>query len=64
MLAAGLYLNRALEEFAVESIEARLASVADVLQEEARAMLRDGAARRGSGLRHTRGARRPARASR
>ena len=42
LLAAGAYLNRALEEFAVESLEARLASVAGVLQEDARAVLREG----------------------
>jgi len=43
VLAAGLYLNHALEEFAVESLEARLASVGSVLHDEARAVLRDGA---------------------
>jgi two-component system phosphate regulon sensor histidine kinase PhoR len=42
-LAAGLYLNHALERFAVESLEARLASVGNVLHDEARDVLRDGA---------------------
>ena len=37
--AAGLYLNRALEAFAVESLETRLAALASVLHEEARAAL-------------------------
>ncbi len=41
-LAAGLYLNRALGAFAVESLEARLASVGSVLEDEARGALRDG----------------------
>ena len=36
---AGLYLNRALEAFAVESLETRLAAVAAVLHDEARAAL-------------------------
>jgi two-component system, OmpR family, phosphate regulon sensor histidine kinase PhoR len=44
MLAAGLFLNRSLEEFAVESLEQRLASVAGVTEEEARGLLRAGAA--------------------
>ena len=35
-LVAGLYLNRALEAFAVESLETRLSSVAAVLHDEAR----------------------------
>jgi len=43
VLVAGLYLNRALEEFAVESLEARLASVGGVLHDEARAVLQEGA---------------------
>ena len=42
-LAAGLYLNRALEAFAVESLETRLSSVAAVLHDEARVALRAGA---------------------
>jgi len=37
--AAGIYLDRALEAFAVESLETRLAALAAVLQEEARAAL-------------------------
>ena len=43
VLAAGLYLDRALEAFAVQSLEARLTSVAGVLQDEARGALRAGA---------------------
>jgi two-component system phosphate regulon sensor histidine kinase PhoR len=35
-----LFLNRALEEFAVESLEQRLASVAGVVEEEARGLVR------------------------
>ena len=42
-LAAGLYLTRALESFAVESLETRLGSVAAVLHDEARTLLRGGA---------------------
>ena len=42
MVAAGFFLNGALEEFAVESLEQRLASVAGVLEEEARGLLRSG----------------------
>jgi two-component system phosphate regulon sensor histidine kinase PhoR len=38
-LAAGLYLNRALETFAVESLETRLGALAAVLHDEARAAL-------------------------
>mgnify|MGYP000453221204 CR=1 FL=1 len=41
-LVAGLYLNRALEAFAVESLETRLGSVAAVVHDEARALLRAG----------------------
>jgi two-component system phosphate regulon sensor histidine kinase PhoR len=41
MLAAGLYLNRALEEFAVESLQARLTAVGRVLDDDARGALRD-----------------------
>ncbi|MGH7276923.1 MAG: hypothetical protein ACREIY_07850, partial [Candidatus Rokuibacteriota bacterium] len=36
-LAAGLYLNRALEAFAVETLEARLAGMGRLLHDEARA---------------------------
>jgi two-component system phosphate regulon sensor histidine kinase PhoR len=39
-LAAGLYLTRALERFAVESLETRLGSVAAVVHDDARALLR------------------------
>jgi len=42
-LVAGLYLKRALEDFAVESLETRLGSVAAVLLDEARPLLRGGA---------------------
>src|SRR5436309_5423136 len=42
-LSAGLYLDHALERFAVESLEARLASIGGVLQDEAREVLRAGA---------------------
>lgn len=42
-LAAGFYLNRALEAFAVESLETRLGAVAAVVHDEARAPLRAGA---------------------
>jgi len=42
MVAAGFFLNHALEEFAVESLEQRLASVAGVVEEEARGLLRGG----------------------
>jgi two-component system phosphate regulon sensor histidine kinase PhoR len=45
-LMAGLYLNRALEEFAVESLESRLASVGQVLHDEARGVM-GGAGRTG-----------------
>src|SRR4029077_11518480 len=41
-LAAGLYLNHALEKFAVESLEARLASLGGVLHDEARAVFKEG----------------------
>ncbi|MEX2224568.1 MAG: ATP-binding protein [Candidatus Rokuibacteriota bacterium] len=43
-LVAGLYLSRALERFAVESLETRLGAVAAVLHDEARGPLRPGAA--------------------
>jgi len=39
IVAAGLYLERSLEEFAVESLEARLATAARLLHDEARARL-------------------------
>jgi two-component system, OmpR family, phosphate regulon sensor histidine kinase PhoR len=42
-LVAGVYLTRALENFAVESLETRLGSVAAVVHDEARALLRRGA---------------------
>jgi two-component system phosphate regulon sensor histidine kinase PhoR len=42
-LVAGVYLTRALENFAVESLETRLGSVAAVIHDEARALLRKGA---------------------
>jgi two-component system phosphate regulon sensor histidine kinase PhoR len=42
-LVAGVYLNRALQAFAVESLETRLGSVASVVQEETRGVLRAGA---------------------
>jgi two-component system phosphate regulon sensor histidine kinase PhoR len=38
-LAAGLYLNRALEEFAADSLEARLASTGRLLHDQARALV-------------------------
>ena len=41
-LVAGLYLSRGLERVAVEAVEARLATAARVLHEEARAALRTG----------------------
>ena len=41
-MAAGLYLNRALEAFAVESLETRLGALAAVLEDEARAAVRVG----------------------
>src|SRR5205823_9338921 len=43
LLIAGLYLDRALEEFAVESLAARLASAGGVLTEETRGLLRESA---------------------
>jgi len=43
LLVGGFYLKRALEEFAVESLEARLASVGQVLQDDARGLLREAA---------------------
>jgi len=43
LLAAGLYLDRALEAFAVESLAARLLSLGAVLNADAGALLRAGA---------------------
>ena len=43
-LVAGLYINRALEGFAAESLEARLAAVGGALHDEARDLVRSGAA--------------------
>ncbi len=43
-LVAGLYLSRGLEHVALESVEARLATTARVLHDEARAALRAGSA--------------------
>ena len=43
-LLAGLYLNRALEAFAVDTLEAHLASTGRLLHDEARAVLARGAA--------------------
>ncbi|HYB70831.1 MAG TPA: histidine kinase dimerization/phospho-acceptor domain-containing protein, partial [Candidatus Bathyarchaeia archaeon] len=42
ILAAGLYLNRALEAFAVESLETRLGALSAVLHDEARVALETG----------------------
>jgi two-component system phosphate regulon sensor histidine kinase PhoR len=42
ILAAGLYLNRALEAFAVESLETRLGALTAVLHDEARAAVKAG----------------------
>ena len=39
MVAAGLYLNRALEAFAVDALEARLVSAGRLLQDDARVLL-------------------------
>src|SRR5687768_16458497 len=39
VLAAGVYLNQALESFAIEALEARLVSAARLLDDEARALL-------------------------
>ena len=38
-VAAGLYLSRALEAFAVQTLEARLASIGRLLEDEARALV-------------------------
>jgi two-component system, OmpR family, phosphate regulon sensor histidine kinase PhoR len=43
LLIAGLYLNRALERLAVEGVEQRLATAAQLLHDEARALLARGA---------------------
>jgi two-component system phosphate regulon sensor histidine kinase PhoR len=43
LLAAGLYLNRALEAFAVDALEARLASTAQLLHDDARVLVTRGA---------------------
>src|SRR3989475_12811818 len=43
LLAAGVYLNRALEAFAVDTLEARLASTGRLLHDEARALVARGA---------------------
>ena len=42
-LSAGLYLKHALEQFAVDSLETRLASIGGLLQDEARDVFRGGA---------------------
>ena len=39
MIAAGIYLNHALEAFAVDALEARLATAARLLHDDARALL-------------------------
>jgi two-component system, OmpR family, phosphate regulon sensor histidine kinase PhoR len=39
MVAAGLYLNRALEAFALDTLEVRLASIGRLLHDEARALV-------------------------
>ncbi|HEY7543170.1 MAG TPA: ATP-binding protein [Methylomirabilota bacterium] len=39
MVVAGLYLNRALEAFALDTLEARLASIGRLLHDEARALV-------------------------
>src|SRR5262249_57812136 len=39
LIAAGIYLNQALETFAVEALEARLATAARLLMEEARGLV-------------------------
>ena len=39
MIVAGLYLNRALEAFAVDTLEARLVSIGRLLHDEARALV-------------------------
>ena len=45
-IAAGLYLNRALEIFAVDTLEARLVISGRLLHDEAGPVLRQGAPRR------------------
>src|SRR5262249_58071961 len=39
MIVAGLYLNRALEAFALDTLEARLASIGRLLHDEARTLI-------------------------
>jgi len=41
-LSAGLYLKHALEQFAVDSLETRLAAIGGLLQDEARDVFRGG----------------------
>jgi two-component system phosphate regulon sensor histidine kinase PhoR len=43
VLAAGVYLNQALESFAIEGLEARLVTAARLLDEQARVLLTPGA---------------------
>ena len=43
MIAAGLYLNRALEAFAVDTLEVRLATIGRLMHDEARALVSRGA---------------------
>ena len=43
MIVAGLYLNRALEAFALDTLEARLASIGRLLHDEARTLISRGA---------------------
>ena len=43
MIVAGLYLNRALEAFALDTLEARLASIGRLLHDEARTLITRGA---------------------
>jgi two-component system phosphate regulon sensor histidine kinase PhoR len=50
ILAAGVYLERSLEEFAVSSLESRLALVGRVLEPEAREVIVSGAPRAGLAL--------------
>src|SRR5262245_63436920 len=40
MIVAGLYLNRALEAFALDTLEARLASIGRLLHDDARTLIR------------------------
>src|SRR5438132_14436291 len=41
LFAGSLYLNRALEAFAIENLEARLTTAAGLLSDDARRLLRD-----------------------